>query len=44
MSKRDTQLVIEDDTVYEVDLACLRNRKRRKPPQQKKEKQGKKKS
>lgn len=30
MSNRDTRLVIEEDTVYELDLACLRNRKRKK--------------
>lgn len=43
MSKRDTRLVIEDDTVYELDLACLRNRKKKKPPC-KPQKKGKKKS
>lgn len=38
MSKRDTRLVIEDDTVYELDLACLRNQKRKKTLRQQKEK------
>lgn len=38
MSNRDTRLVIEDDTVYELDLDCLRNRKKKKPPCPKREK------
>lgn len=40
MSNRDTRLVIEDDTVYELDLACLRNRKKKKPLRPKREKKG----
>lgn len=40
MSKQNTKLVIEEDTVYEVDLSCMRNRRRKR--QQKNVKKGKK--
>lgn len=40
MSNRDTRLVIEEDTVYELDLACLRNRRKKKPLCPKREKKG----
>ncbi len=29
MGKRETRLVVEKDTVYELDMDCLRSKKRR---------------
>ena len=30
MGKRDTRLVVEEDTVYELDMDCVRSRRRQK--------------
>lgn len=39
MSKGKTKLIIEEDTVYEIDLQCLQRKKRREA-QRKKRMQG----
>lgn len=39
MSKSKTKLIIEEDTVYEIDLQCLQRRKQREA-QRKKRMQG----
>ena len=33
MGKRDTRLVVEQDTVYELDMDCVRSRKKKKKSQ-----------
>lgn len=35
MSKGKTKLIIEDDTVYEIDLQCLQRKKQREAQRQK---------
>ena len=30
MGKRDTRLIVEQDTVYELDMDCVRSRKKKK--------------
>ena len=30
MGQRDTRLVVEQDTVYELDMDCVRSRKKKK--------------
>ena len=30
MSNRDTRLIVEQDTVYELDMDCVRSRKKKK--------------
>ena len=35
MGKRDTRLVVEEDTVYELDMDCVRSRRRQKKTCQK---------
>lgn len=42
MGKRDTRLVVEEDTVYELDMDCVRSRRRQKKTCQKIQKKEKK--
>ena len=42
MGKRDTRLVVEEDTVYELDMDCVRSRRRQKNTCQKIQKKEKK--
>ena len=42
MGKRDTRLVVEQDTVYELDMDCVRSRRRQKKTCQKIQKKEKK--
>ena len=42
MGKRDTRLVVEEDTVYELDMDCVRSRRRQKKACQKIQKKEKK--
>jgi hypothetical protein len=42
MDKRNTRLVIEDNTVYELDLACIRRKKRQEMQQKRRQRRRKK--